>query len=309
MFINFTLHQLHIFLTVVKHKSVSNAARELFMTQPAISIQLRNFQSQFDIPLTEIVGRRLHVTDFGYEIAKIAQDILEKSNSIEHRLLAYKGLLSGKLKLASVSTGKYILPYFLSDFMKQHAGVELMMKVYHRQRVLEMLEKNEVEIALVSVMPEELEVEYMDLMPNLLYMVGPGDQDLSDVRAAVQELPAIYREKGSGTRLVLEKYMSEDQLTPKVKMELTSTEAVKQAVMAGLGISVLSIFCMHFELQERNIQIMHTAGFPLQSTWRLIWLKNRNLSPVSQSYIDHVRANKNAIIQQHFSWIEQWRGR
>jgi DNA-binding transcriptional LysR family regulator len=293
-------------LTVVKHKSVSKAAKELFMSQPAISIQLRNFQSQFDIPLSEIIGRRLHITEFGYEIAHIAKDIIEKSESIESKLLAYKGLLAGKLKMVAVSTGKYILPYFLTDFVKEHSGVELSMQVFQRQKALQMLENNEAEIALVSVVPDELDVQEEILMPNLLFMVGPGNMEFRRGETAVQELQAIYREKGSGTRIMLEKYMAENHPAPKIRLELTSTEAVKQAVIAGLGVSILSIFCMHYELQERNIRILKAEDFPLKSTWRFIWLKDKSLSPVAQAFINHIRAEKHNIISRHFSWVELW---
>lgn len=282
------------------------AARELFMSQPAISIQLRNFQSQFDIPLTEIIGRRLHITDFGYEIAKIAKDIIEKSSSIESKLLAYKGLLAGKLKMVSVSTGKYILPYFLTDFVKEHQGVDLNMQVCHRQKALQLLESNEAEIALVSVKPDELDVEEEVLMPNLLFLVGPGNMDLKKGETGIQDLQAIYREKGSGTIIMLEKYMADNHPAPKIKLELTSTEAVKQAVMAGLGVSILSIFCMHYELQERNIRIIKADDFPLVSEWRFIWLKDKSLSPVAQAFIKHVRAEKENILARHFSWVELW---
>jgi LysR family transcriptional regulator, low CO2-responsive transcriptional regulator len=307
MFINFTLHQLQIFLTVVRNKSVSKAARDLYMTQPAVSIQLKNFQAQFDIPLTEIIGRRLYVTSFGMEVATVAEEILQKATSIEHRLLAFKGLMTGKLKLASVSTGKYIMPYFITGFVNEHSGIELSLEVDHRDRVLKCLENNEVDMALVSVLPEGIDVEEELLMPNLLYLVGPKQYQMQQPMAVqhVSDLQAIYREKGSGTRMVLEKYMSEANLSPRVKLELTSTEAVKQAVIAGLGVSVLSVFSMHFELLQGDIKILPASGFPLKSDWRLIWLKNKTLTPVAKAYLDYVRSEKQAIIQQHFSWLKE----
>ena len=156
---NYTLNQLRIFLKVVQAKSVTKASEELHLTQPAVSIQLKNFQDQFEIPLTEVVGRKIYVTDFGKEVAQAAEAILSQVNAINHQSLAYKGQLYGKLKISVVSTGKYVLPYFLSGFMKTHDGIELEMDVTNKSKVLEALELNEVDFALVSILPEHLKIE------------------------------------------------------------------------------------------------------------------------------------------------------
>lgn len=138
---NYTLNQLRIFLKIVKNQSVTKASEELHLTQPAVSIQLRNFQSQFEIPLTEVVGRKIYITDFGKEIAESAENIINQVYAINYKTLAYKGQLTGRLKISIVSTGKYVMPYFLSDFIKQHDGIELLMDVTNKNSVLESLEK------------------------------------------------------------------------------------------------------------------------------------------------------------------------
>jgi DNA-binding transcriptional LysR family regulator len=305
---NFTLHQLHIFRTVVSNQSVSEAAAVLHMTQPAVSIQLKNFQDQFDLPLTELVGRRIKVTDLGYEVAKLAEEILEKVEGVEHRLAAYRGLLAGKLRFAVVSTGKYILPHFLGGFIKVHPQIELSMDVTHRARVLELLQQGEIDFALVSVLPTNIEVEELSLMPNYLHLVASGNYEMDDAAVMssedISELPIIYRELGAGTRIMLETYFRDLAKPPRIKMELTSTEAVKQAVMAGLGVSVLSLYSMHFELQEGLIKIIPAEGFPLQTQWRLIWLKKKNLSPVAKAYMDYLKENIATVISQYFGWID-----
>jgi DNA-binding transcriptional LysR family regulator len=305
---NFTLHQLHIFRTVVSTQSVSEAAALLHMTQPAVSIQLKNFQDQFDLPLTELVGRRIKVTDLGYEVAGLAKEILEKVEGVEHRLAAYRGLLAGKLRFAVVSTGKYILPHFLGAFVKAHPQIELSMDVTHRARVLELLQQGDIDFALVSVLPENLDLEELPIMPNYLHLVAAGGFELDDAVVLsledVSELPIIYREQGAGTRMVLESYFRDLAKPPRIKMELTSTEAVKQAVMAGLGVSVLSLYSMHFELQEGFIKIIPAQGFPLQTQWRLVWLKRKSLSPVAKAYLNHLRENIAGVISQYFGWID-----
>ena len=166
---HYTLHQLQIFLVVTKTKSITKAAEELFLTQPAVSIQLKNFQEQFDIPLTEVVGRQLYVTDFGREIAKAAENILNEVNAINFKVQTFKGKLSGRLKISIVSTGKYVMPYFLTGFMKKNPDVELQMDVTNKQKVIQSLENNEVDFSLVSVLPEKLQVEKIELVPNKLY--------------------------------------------------------------------------------------------------------------------------------------------
>ena len=167
---NYTLNQLQIFLKIVETQSVTKASEELHLTQPAVSIQLRNFQSQFDIPLTEVVGRKMYITDFGKEIAGSAENIINQVYAINYKTSAYKGHLTGRLKISVVSTGKYIMPYFLSDFINLHSGVELLMDVTNKSSVLDSLENNEVDFALVSILPTTLNIEKIDLLQNKLFL-------------------------------------------------------------------------------------------------------------------------------------------
>ncbi len=169
---NYTLNQLQVFQKIAHTQSVTKAAEELHLTQPAVSIQLRNFQNQFDIPLTEVIGRKIYITDFGREIAKAAEQILEQVYAIQHKTLAYRGQLFGKLKISVVSTGKYVMPYFLTAFMKAHPGVELEMDVTNKTKVIKSLEANEVDFSLVSILPEHLPLSHIDLLDNKLYLVA-----------------------------------------------------------------------------------------------------------------------------------------
>ena len=154
---NFTLHQLKVFITIVENKSITKAANELNMTQPAASIQLKNFQDQFEIPLSEVIGRQFYVTDFGIEIYEIAKEILNKTETIQYKTEAFKGLLSGKLKISVVSTGNYVMPYFLNGFLKNHPNVELVLDVSNKTNVIKDLEQNLVDFSLVTVSPTHLD--------------------------------------------------------------------------------------------------------------------------------------------------------
>ncbi len=301
---NYTLHQLQVFLKVAENESVTKASEELHLTQPAVSIQLKNFQDQFDIPLTEVVGRKLYVTDFGKEIAAAAENILNEVYAINYKTLAYRGKLSGRLKISVVSTGKYIMPYFLAGFLKQHEGIELALDVTNKAQVIGSLERNEVDFSLVSVLPPNLQVESEELMSNKLCVVGNTDQKFpkkSYSTALFETLPLIYREPGSGTRYVMEQFIEENKLPVRKKMELTSNEAVKQAVMAGLGYSIMPLIGIRSDLKSGNLQIIPVKGFPITSTWRLIWMKQKNFSPVARSFLKYLQKEKAAIIAEKFS--------
>lgn len=157
---NYTLNQLQIYLKVAQTLSITKAAAALHLTQPAVSIQLKNFQDQFDIPLIEVINKKIYVTDFGKEIAEAAERILSEVYAINFKMHAHQGQLTGKLKISVVSTGKYIAPYFIADFIKQHQGVELLMDVTNKAQVINSLEKNQVDFSLVSVLPKQ--IRYMD---------------------------------------------------------------------------------------------------------------------------------------------------
>ena len=303
---NYTLHQLHVFLKVTQLKSITKAAEELFLTQPAVSIQLKNFQDQFQIPLTEVIGRQLYVTDFGKEIALAAENILNEVYAINYKTLAYKGQLSGRLKISIVSTAKYIMPYFLNDFLKKNNDIELILDVTNKSKVLESLEKNEVDFSLVSILPENLLVDQVELMQNKLFLVGNTLEKFSTKKydkTIFENLPLIYREKGSGTRLVMEKFIEQNNLPVHKKMELTSNEAVKQAVIAGLGYSIMPLIGIKNELSSGLLQIIPVKDFPIISTWHLIWHKNKKFSPVAQSFLHYINKEKNNIIKEKFDWV------
>ncbi|ADB40294.1 LysR family transcriptional regulator [Spirosoma linguale] len=306
---NYTLHQLHVFFKISQTLSITRAAEELHLTQPAVSIQLKNFQDQFDIPLTEVISRRIYLTDFGWEIARAAEKILNETYAINNRILAHKGLLYGKLTMSVVSTGKYVMPYFLAGFMRQHEGVELAMDVTNRQKVIDSLAKNEVDFALVSILPQQLNVNYLELMPNKLYVVGRRPDEpvpLDNDPRLLEKLPLIYREAGSGTRSMMETFIADHQLVVRKRLELTSNEAVKQALLAGLGYSIMPLIGLKNELLTNALQIIPIGGLPLQTSWMLIWHKDKQLSPVAQAYLSYLRANKEMIVQQYFDWYGQF---
>lgn len=306
---NYTLNQLQIFLKVVQTQSVTKASEVLNLTQPAVSIQLKNFQDQFDIPLTEVVGRKIYITDFGREIAEAAENIINQVYAINYKTLAYKGQLTGRLKLSVVSTGKYVMPYFLADFMKQHSGIELLMDVTNKHKVIDSLEHNEVDFALVSILPANINIEKLDLLQNKLYLVGNTNLKFNKgvkPNEIFKDLPLIFREKGSGTRHTMEGFIERNHLQVLKKMELTSNEAVKQALLAGLGYSIMPLIGIRNELHNNTLQIIPIKGLPIKTAWNLIWLKGKKHAPVAQSFLTYLKKEKSKIVQEKFSWYEQY---
>lgn len=306
---NYTLHQLQIFFTIAQTKSVTKTAELLHLTQPAISIQLKNFQKQFDIPLTEVVGRQLFVTDFGKEIAHAAEQIIRQVEAIDQKTKAFHGQLTGTLRLSVVSTGKYVMPYFLSEFVKSHPAIEVEMDVTNKSNVIESLQKNRVDFALVSVVPQNLGVEKIDLLQNKLFLVAGIDHGLKGKIHSTRifkSLPLIIREKGSGTRLTMERFFEQNGIHVQRRMELTSNEAVKQAILSGLGYSIMPIIGLKNELQNNLLQIIPVKGLPITTTWSLLWMKGKNHSPVASEFLHYLEREKQRLVIENFLWSEEF---
>ena len=302
---NYTLNQLQIFVKVVQTSSITKAAEELNLTQPAVSIQIKNFQAQFEIPLLEIIGKKIYVTDFGKEIAASAEGILEQVYAINYKTMAFKDQLIGRLKVSIVSTGKYVLPYYLSDFLKANPGVEISIDVTNRGKVIESLEQNEVDFSLVSDQLESTQFDFIDILKNELVLVGnPETAAMNpsfDYSTFKHELPLIFRESGSGTRKIMENYLKKQGVNSLKRIELMSNEAVKQAVMAGLGYSIMPLIGLKREIKDGYLAIIPREGLPITTDWKLIWHKEKKPSPVAKAFMNFVLENNERIKQSFFN--------
>ena len=306
---DYTLHQLKIFLKVVECQSITKASVALYLSQPAVSIQLKKFQDQFEIPLTEVLGRKLYVTDFGKAIAENAQRILEEIEAINYKTKSFKGQLAGRIKISTASTGKYVMPYFLDNFMHLHPNIDLIMDVTNKTQVVKSLEQNEIDFALVSIMPEHLHLNSVQLLQNKLYLVG-GTRLHRNPKTPVKKLfekhPLIYREHGSATRHSMEKFMEQEGFPTYKKMELTSNEALKQALIAGLGYSIMPLIGLKNELKSEELEIIPCRGLPIITHWNLVWLSAKRLSPVAEAYLGFLQQEKERIIREVFDWFENY---
>ncbi len=306
---NYTLSQLNIFLKVVENESITKAAAELLLTQPAVSIQLKNFQAHFDVPLTQVVNRKLYVTDFGREIAITAKRILNEANEIKYKTAKFKGEITGQLTISVVSTGKYVIPYFLHDFLTANPAVELKLDVSNKSKIIEDLESNTVDFSLVSILPEKLNLERIRLMKNKLYLVSNldfGKKNFHTIKDLPSDTPFIFREFGSATRISMENFLNRNEVAIKRSIVLTSNEAVKQAVIAKLGISIMPLIGISNELTNKQLKIIPVKNLPISSEWNLVWTKGKRMYPAAKAFIEFIENEKERIIKENFAWYEAY---
>ena len=304
---NYTLHQLQIFLEIVDKGSITKASEALFLTQPAVSMQLKKFQEQFPLALTEVIGRKLYITDFGREIAVAAQKIINEVEAIDHKIDLYQGKLAGKLSVSVVSTGKYVMPYYLSDFVNAHTGIDFTMDVTNKLKVVEDLEQNRVDFALVSVLPQHLQLSKLPLLQNSLHLVGGTVREQS--RTGKKDLiftnqPLLFRENGSATRNAMETFIQGKNFRSNKRIELTSNEALKQAVIAGLGYSIMPMIGIRNAVDQGDITVIPYKGLPIKTQWNLVWLKNKKLSKVAQAFVEYLENEKDNIKKRYFDWVK-----
>jgi DNA-binding transcriptional LysR family regulator len=300
---HYTLHQLKIFLNVVDFQSVTKAAEELHLSQPAVSIQLKNLQNQFNLPLTEVVGRQLYITDFGKDIAIHCRKILAETEAIKHTVDQYKGLLSGNIKISVVSTAKYIIPYFLKPFMDLNPGVNISIDVSNKNKVIQGLIKNETDFSLVSVLPEELKLNTIELMENRLYLLGNENFEGKITKPKdLEKVNLLFREKGSATRNAMQEYLNEYKVNIGNSMQLVSNEAIKQTINAGIGFSIVPLIGLRTALTNEKLKIYPLKGLPIITQWNLVYTKGKSLTPAHTALINFIEENKNQLVNEHFNW-------
>lgn len=300
---HYTLHQLTIFLKVSDCQSITKAAKELYLTQPAISIQLKKLQDQFELPLTEVIGRQLYITDFGKEIAIRAQRILDEADGIKYTIDQFKGILTGSIKISVVSTGKYIIPYFLKEFMDLYPGIDISIDVSNKNQVVKGLEENNSDFSLVSVLPEEVKINTVELMENRLYLVG--HKDFSGKMKRVKDLEKVtllLREQGSATGKAMHQYLKENNVKIEKSMELVSNEAIKQAVNAGIGFSIVPLIGLRTAISHENVKIYPLKGLPMITKWNLVYVRDKQLTPAQKMLINFIEENKERLVAEHFDW-------
>lgn len=290
---DFTLHQLEVFGTLARRRSMTKAANELHMTQPAVSIQIKQLQEAVGIPLIEVIGRQVYLTEAGRYFHHMQQSVKGEIESFNAIISQIKGGLEGTLTISAASTAKYFLPYLLGEFQKRYPQVQISLKVTNRDEVLDHLKKNVYDLSILTQVPDDPSIDMIPFLENPLVICSAPDHLLADESGIrIQQLrdePFIYREPGSGTRMVLEQYLAKNSITVKPIMELGTNEAVKQAIMGGIGISLISKLSLINELQLNKIAILDVQYLPIMTHWHVLSKKRKKLSPVTQNFLSFLQ--------------------
>lgn len=287
---NYTLHQLKVFEAVALKKSITKAAGFLHMTQPAVSIQIKQLQQTVGTPLIEYIGKSLYLTEAGKELLRMQKTIKHEADSFEAFISDLKGGLKGTLSISAASTAKYFLPYLLGAFQKKFPEVKISLKVTNRNEVLKHLYSNEFSLAILTQIPDDTTITSQPFLENPLVMACPAGHPLITRKnltlGDLKDQPFIFREEGSGTRMVMEDELKSADIIPEKAMELSTNEAVKQAIMAGIGISLISSLSMKTELEAGLISTLDLSRYPRQTHWHILYKNDKMLSKVYLNFID-----------------------
>lgn len=286
-----TLRQLQVFEAIYRLGSFTRAAEELFLTQPTVSMQIRKLTDAMDVPLFEHVGRNVEPTEAGTELYAACRGMFEILANLEMKISDLKGLKRGRLRMGVITTAKYLAPEMLGEFSRNYPGIDLALKVTNRESIINRMQSNEDDLYIMGQAPEgELEVESYPFAPNPLVVMAPRDHHLVGKKnISLEEIadePFIMREPGSGIRDVTLRTFDAKGLRPKVRMELGSNEAIKHAIVGGLGLSVLSLHTLALEGADGPVAILDVEGFPILRNWYIVYPKGKELSLVAQTFLD-----------------------
>ena len=285
---NYTLRQLLTFIEVARESSVSRAAERLFVTQPAVSMQLHQLEDTFGVALVEPIGRNIRLTNAGQDFLTHAIAAMAALKDLEATMADHVGLKHGKLDLAVVSTAKYFVPKLLMRFKELHPGIEVSLKVENRDKVVGLLSRSEVDLAVMGRTPEGLRCNATPFATNPLGVLCAPDHPLATVKKprfeAVAEHVFLVREEGSGTRAAMERFFARHKAPIKVSMELPSNETIKQAVMAGMGLGFLSLRTVRHELSSGLLVLLDVPGTPPVGHWHITHLEPKKLSPAARAF-------------------------
>lgn len=289
---NITFRQLRLFLALADTGSVSRAARECHVTQPTVSMQLKEVSDSVGVPLYEVISKRVHLTDAGRDLAQTARSIADDWAAFEQRIDATKGLIRGKLRVAVVSTAKYFVPRLLGTFCAKYPEIDISLEVLNRDGVVQRLRDNQDDLYIMSMPPGDIDLEDQVFMPNPLVVIASNSHPLATRRNLdlddLSKLRFILRERGSGTRMAIDAHFKRLRFKPNLRLELGSNEAIKEAVAGDLGVSVVSSHALHGQLAEHGVSVLDVTGFPIESNWHVVRQKGKQLSPIAKQFQEHL---------------------
>ncbi len=289
---NVTFRQLRLFQALADTGSVSAAARVMHVTQPTASMQLKEVSQAVGLPLYEVLGRKVYLTDAGRELAAAARAMTGIWESFEQSVDAVKGLARGRLRVAVVSTAKYFIPRLIGSFCRKHPAIDVALEILNRDGVVQRLRENLDDLYIMSMPPADMDLGDEIFMPNPIVVIAATSDVLSkSARIPLSELASrrfILREPGSGTRMAVDRYFRRMKFRPDVRLELGSNEAVKESVAGGLGVGVVSSHVLHGHRKEHGVRVIDMEGFPLPSAWHLVHPSSKKLSPLALAFKAHL---------------------
>jgi DNA-binding transcriptional LysR family regulator len=309
---NTTIRQLRVFEAVARQLSYTRAAEELYLTQPAVSMQIKQLEGTVGLPLFEQVGKRIHLTEVGHELYATCREIFGNLERFEMAVADHKGLKKGRLRLAVITTAEYFAPRLLGPFCQRYPGIDVSLKVTNRESVLERLVQNQDDLYILGQPPENLDVSSESFLENPLVVVAPRSHPLAGKKRIPLERLAkevfLVREPGSGTRMAAQRLFDEHGIPVNISMELGSNEAIKQAIAGGLGISVLSRHSLALEGEQGPLVILDVQHFPIRRHWYLVHPEGKQLSVVARAFHDYLRDEGRRIAESPFASGKTRRG-
>ncbi len=294
-----TLRQMRVFEAVARHLSYTRAAEELYLTQPAVSMQIKQLEENVGLPLFEQIGKRLFLTDAGQEMLGCSRAIARQLKETEEVIEDMKGVRQGRLQVAVASTAGYFASRLLSAFSREHDGITISLDITNRETLLRQVMDNETDLAIMGKPPAEMDLEAESFMDNPLVVVAAPDHPLADKKRIplkrLQDEVFVTRERGSGTRSAMERFFREREIPIQTGMEMSSNEAIKQSVMAGMGLGLVSAHTLELELEAGRLVVLNVTGFPIMRHWYLVHRKGKRLSPVARVFHDYVLAHAGEV--------------
>ena len=303
------LPQLAVFEAVARLSSFTKAADELHLAQPTVSAQIKKLADNLQIPLFEQIGKRIYLTPAGENLYKGCQLLFTTLSDIEESLSDLRGLEHGRLRLAVSTTGKYFVPRLLAEFVKLHPAIEVSLQIHNRNTLIDRLSRNEDDLYVFSNPPNDFEIVTQPILPNPRVVFAREDHPLvHEKKISIEQLKNekfIMREPGSGTRMVAYEVFDHHGVEPRVQMELSTNEAIKQAILAGLGISILSQYTLGLDTFEPRLSILNVQDFPIEKQWQFVYPVGKQTSSVSRAFMDFVRKEAPTLIKDHVGKIKR----
>lgn len=301
--LHLTLRQLKVFESVARHLNYTRAAQELFLTQPAVSMQVKQLEESLGVALFEQLGKRIHLTEAGREVLGYARTVTQQLDELEGVLNHIKGLSGGRLRISVATTANYFIPTLLGTFSRRYPGVTVSLDVTNRETLLRQLAENTVDLVIMGQPPAELDAEADAFMENPLVIVAPPNHALAREKkiplARLQEETFLVREPGSGTRIAMERFFAERGMRLKTGMEVGSNEAIKQSVQAGLGLGLLSHATIEQELTLKRLVVLNVAEFPIMRHWYIVHRRGKRLSAVAEAFRQFMLKEAHALLHKH----------